>query len=171
MATLHSWADDERFRYYSGQVTYQKSIDLPPEIRTAGSVLLDFGEGTPVDPPQPLPQFNMRAYLESPVREAAQVFINDHFAGIVWHPPYKLTVTNLFKPGKNEFRIIVGNTAMNEMAGRPLPDYHKLNERYGERFTPQDMDKVQPQPSGILGGVRLIITAWDRDSARRSHPK
>jgi hypothetical protein len=156
MPKLHSWSDEDPLRYYSGSVTYQKSIDLPPEI--SASVILDLGEGTPIDLPQPLPQFNMRAYLEPPVREAAQVFINDHFAGFVWHPPYKLDVTNLLRPGYNDFRIIVANTAMNEMAGRPLPDYHLLNDRYGERFIPQDMDKITALPSGILGGLRLIIT-------------
>jgi hypothetical protein len=158
MPKLHSWSDEDPLRYYSGSVTYQKSIDLPPEISASASVILDLGEGTPIDLPQPLPQFNMRAYLEPPVREAAQVFINDHFAGFVWHPPYKLDVTNLLRPGYNDFRIIVANTAMNEMAGRPLPDYHLLNDRYGERFIPQDMDKITALPSGILGGLRLIIT-------------
>jgi hypothetical protein len=157
MATLHSWSDEERLRYYSGSVTYKKSVELPLETSDAASIILDFGDGAPVDLPQPLPQFNMRAYLESPVREAAQVFINDQFGGFVWRPPYKLDVTNLLKPGKNDFRIVVANTAINEMAGRPLPDYRALNDHYGERFIPQDMDKVKPQPSGILGGIRLII--------------
>jgi alpha-L-rhamnosidase len=158
MATLHSWSDDERFRYYSGQATYQKSIDLP-EFHPVYSIILDFGEGVPVDPPQPLPEFDMRAYLDPPVREAAQVFINDQFVGLVWHPPYKLDVTNVLKTGKNDFRIVVGNTAINEMAGRALPEYRLLNDRYGERFIPQDMDKVRSEPSGILGKLCLTITS------------
>jgi O-methyltransferase involved in polyketide biosynthesis len=54
---------------------------------------------------------------------------------------------------------VVGNTAMNVLASRALPDYRLLNDRYGERFVRQDMDKVQVLPSGILGGVRLILTA------------
>jgi len=32
-----------------------------------------------------------------------------------------------------------------------------LNQRYGERFTPQDMGNLQPLPSGILGGLRLDL--------------
>jgi glycosyl hydrolase family 106( putative alpha-L-rhamnosidase) len=43
--------------------------------------------------------------------------------------------------------------------GSPLPDYRLLNDRYGERFVRQDMDKVQVLPSGILGGLRLTLTA------------
>ena len=29
MATLHSWSEEESFKYYSGQVIYEKAIDLP----------------------------------------------------------------------------------------------------------------------------------------------
>jgi hypothetical protein len=65
-------------------------------------------------------------------------------------------VTRLLKPGENHFRIVVGNTAMNYMAGHKLPDYRLLNLRYGVRFEPQDMDKVQALPSGLLGNLQLV---------------
>ncbi len=42
------------------------------------------------------------------------------------------------------------------MALPAAPDYRLLNLRYGEKFTPQDMDHLAPLPSGILGTVRLI---------------
>ena len=96
-----------------------------------------------------------RAWIDSPVREAAVVYINDKRAGAVWAPPYDLDVTSLLVPGVNRFRIVVGNTAINHMAGRPLPSYRLLNLRYGERFTPQDMSDLQPLPSGLLGPIRL----------------
>jgi hypothetical protein len=155
MDTLHSWSDDERFKYYSGQVMYEKVVDLA----AAGdnSLLLDFGEGTPVARPDPLPNFNMRAYLEGPVREAAEVFVNGQRAGVVWHPPYVIDVSSLLKPGRNDLRIIVGNTAINSLAGTTLPDYRLLNDRYGERFVPQGMENLQPLPSGLLSGLRLRV--------------
>jgi len=62
----------------------------------------------------------------------------------------------LLKRGENHLKIVVGNTAINYLAGRRLPDYKLLNLRYGERFQPQDMDKVQPVASGLTGPVRLI---------------
>ena len=34
--------------------------------------------------------------------------------------------------------------------------YRLLNLRYGEKFTPQDMNHLEPLPSGILGPLRLI---------------
>jgi hypothetical protein len=157
MATLHSWSDEEPYKYYSGQVTYEKTIEFSPDANSSSSLILDFGEGTPVARPDPLPEFNMRAYLESPVREAAEVYVNGHRAGVVWHPPYTIDLTSLLTPGKNELRIVVGNTAINSLAGRALPDYRLLNDRYGERFVPQDMEHLQPLPSGILGGLRLRV--------------
>jgi hypothetical protein len=42
------------------------------------------------------------------------------------------------------------------MAGRALPDYKLLNLRYGARFDPQDMDKVQAVPAGLVGPIRLV---------------
>jgi hypothetical protein len=53
-------------------------------------------------------------------------------------------------------RIEVANTAMNFLAGHALPDYRLLNLRYGERFQVQDLQKIRPLPSGLLGPVRLI---------------
>jgi hypothetical protein len=55
-----------------------------------------------------------------------------------------------------EETVVVANTAINYLAGRRLPDYKLLNLRYGERFQPQDMDNLQPIPSGLLGTIRLI---------------
>jgi hypothetical protein len=156
MATLHSWSDDDAFKYYSGEVTYEKTVELPDRL-SRSSLLLDFGDGTPVPKPDPLPEFNMRAYLESPVREAAEIYVNGQRAGVVWHPPYTLDLTSLLKPGKNELRIVVGNTAINALAGRALPDYRLLNDRYGERFVPQDVDHLEPLPSGILNGLWLTV--------------
>jgi hypothetical protein len=98
----------------------------------------------------------MQAWLESPVREAAVVYVNGRRAGSVWCPPYAVQVTGLLKPGVNQLRIEVANLAVNHMAGRRLPDYRLLHLRYGVRFEPQDMDKIQAEPSGLLGPVRLV---------------
>jgi hypothetical protein len=118
-------------------------------------VLLSFGEGTPVDPPQGRTQ-GYRALLEAPVREAAAIILNGQAAGSVWHPPYELDITSSLKPGLNTIRIVVGNLAVNAMSGEKQPDYRLLNLRYTERFTPQDMDQIKPLPSGILGPVTLV---------------
>jgi hypothetical protein len=154
---LHSWTDDEETRFYSGKATYEKNFAvasklLNPNVR----VYLDFGPGTVVERPQ-TGRLRMRAWLEGPIREAAQVFVNDHLAGSIWKPPYQLEISGLLRPGANQLKIIVGNLAINALAGQSPPDYRLLNSRYGERFVPQDMQNLQPLDSGLLAPPRLII--------------
>jgi hypothetical protein len=161
MPRLISWADteDDTLKYYSGLVTYEKEVDLSANMARGKSLVLSFGDGTPVPLPDPLPQFNMRAYLESPVREAAEIYVNGKRAGVVWRPPYSMDLTPYLQAGKNNLRIVVGNTAINSLAGRTLPDYRLLRDRYGNLFTPQGLDNLQPLPSGILGPLQLVVTA------------
>ena len=157
MHALTSWADEPGLRAYSGRATYRKTIDIPAgDARPGHTVAIDFGEGTPVPFPTFPQEFNMRAYLDSPVREAAEVYVNDQLAGYVWHPPFRVDLTPYVKPGKNEIRAVVGNTAINELAGTTLPNYRLLYARYGKEFEPQGMRDLQPLPSGMLGHVTLI---------------
>ncbi len=151
---LSSWTDDEATRHFSGVVVYEKDVTVTQSmIQNSGSLRLDFGEGKPI-PSQAL-RSGMQAWYEGPIREAAVVYVNDKRAGSLWCPPYSLEIKDLLRPGTNKLRILVANTAVNYMAGHSLPDYRLLNLRYGERFQPQDMDKIQPIPSGLLGPIRL----------------
>ena len=157
---LKSWTERDALRFYSGTATYEKTVEIPTNVLLPGSsISLDFGSGTAVRVPNPLPRFNMRAYLESPVREAAQVFVNDRFAGYVWHPPFRVEIGAFLSAGPNKLRIVVGNTAINELAGLALPDYRLLYSRYGVEFIPQDMDHLKPLASGILGPITLVERA------------
>jgi hypothetical protein len=85
------------------------------------------------------------------------VYVNGVSAGFVWHPPYSLDVTKLLKPGENTLKIVVGNTAINSLAGQALPTYRLLNQRHGERFIPQGMANLEPVFSGMLGDVQLKL--------------
>jgi len=155
MQELTSWTDNDVTRYFSGVATYEKDIELTADVlRDNASLRIDFGPGSAM-PIQAL-RNGMRAWHEAPIREAAVVYVNDKRAGALWCPPYSINVTGMLRPGANKIRVTVANTAMNYMAGHSLPDYRLLNLRYGERFQPQDMDKVQPLPSGLLGPIRLI---------------
>jgi hypothetical protein len=160
MSNLSSWTETPLLPNYSGVAAYRKTIEVSEvEARSRHSVQLDFGQGTPVQIPDPLPLFNMRAYLESPVREAAQVFVNDRLAGYVWHPPFRVEIGPFLMPGKNDLRIVVGNTAINELAGESPATYRLLHDRYGVEFIPQDMQGLEPLPSGLRGPITLITSA------------
>jgi len=163
MPVLRSWSDDPALKYYSGEASYFRTFDLSAEDLLSGtSGVLDFGQGRPLEEPNPLPRFSMKAYFEGPIREAAEVYVNGKCAGFVWRPPYTVEVTRFLTVGTNRLRIIVANTPINSMAGHALPTYRLLNERYGERFTPQDMENLQALPSGILQGLRLNLERQPR---------
>ncbi len=173
--TLSDWTADPATRFYSGVAVYQRDFMLkePP----AGSAYLEVTGGTPLAAPRlaapadptarlpgsPLPNPlitgtgpGMRAWYDPPIREAAVVFINGHRAGALWHPPYKLEVGAWLTPGRNHVEIRVYNTALNAWAALPPRDYKPLIAKYGDRFQMQDLNKVQPVPSGLLGGIHLI---------------
>jgi hypothetical protein len=97
----------------------------------------------------------MHAFYDPPVREAALVFINGQAAGALWHPPYRVEVGRLLKPGMNHIEIHVYNTALNAWAALPPHDYGPLIAKYGDRFQMQDLNQVAALPSGLLGNVRL----------------
>jgi hypothetical protein len=157
MSQLKSWTDDDGARFYSGKATYEKSVDIPQAmLRTGHPLYMNFGEGEPVTTAERRSGSGMRAMFESPVREAAEVYVNGKLAGTVWHPPYELNVTSLLHAGGNSIRVVVANLALNELAKGPLPDYTALKARYGDRFQPQDLQNLQPVPAGLLGPVRII---------------
>jgi hypothetical protein len=158
MPVLRSWSDDPALKYYSGEANYLRTFDLSAQdLHSGTSGVLDFGPGTPLEEPNPPPRFSMKAYFEGPIREAAEVYVNGKHAGFVWHPPYTVDVTRFLTVGTNRLRILVANTPINSMAGHALPTYRLLNERYGERFAPQDMVNLQALPSGILEGLKLNL--------------
>jgi hypothetical protein len=116
MPQLRSWDADEDSRYFSGQATYSKTITIPESfLKPEFELALDFGEGTAVGAEARRPANGMRAMLESPVREAAQVFINGKAAGVVWKAPYEVEITGMLKSGDNAIRVVVANLAPRKM--------------------------------------------------------
>ncbi len=165
MQTLHSWSDDQPTLYYSGTVTYTRIVEIPEAVAHAGAAILDFGVGAPVQRTK-LNLPGMRTWLDAPLRDAAIVYVNGTRAGSVWHPPFTLDIGQFLHTGPNELKIVVANTAINELAGRAPKDYRLLWLRYGQRFTPQDMDHLVPLPSGILGPLRIAPAGNSGEEAR-----
>ena len=173
----HDWTQYPATRNYSGEVVYERDAPMRSGIKTSHSRLfLEVTGGTalpgapntgpeehltrgPDGLPNPLITGTgpgMHAYFDPPIREAALVFINGRPAGALWHPPYRLDLTKLLKPGTNHIEIRVYNTALNAWSALPPRDYKPLIEKYGDRFQMQDLDKVKPIPSGILGTIKLV---------------
>jgi hypothetical protein len=148
METLQPWPD----KFYSGTATYEKTVRLEA---VTPRLYLDFGEGTPMEPTGRRSN-GFAALLDPPVREAAVVYVNSKRAGSVWCPPYQVQIGPLLHRGENQIRIVVANLAINELANQPLPDYRPLIAKYGDRFQDQDLNNLQPLPSGLLGAIRLV---------------
>jgi len=154
-ATLHSLTDDSATRNFSGVAIYEKTLNISGEwLKPGVAPTLTLGEGRAA---ARTPGMGYQAQYEGPVREAAVVFVNGKRAGSAWCPPYEVDLTGLLHAGENKLEIRVGNLAVNFMAGQKRPDYSALNQRYGERFQAQDIDKIQPVTAGLLGPVQLVV--------------
>jgi hypothetical protein len=171
--TPSDWTADPATRHYSGEAVYSR--DFAVDAPSASSVFLEVEGGkallgAPNSPPEhpvlganglpnPLitrPGPGMHAYFEPPIREAALVTINGQTAGALWHPPYRLDISKLLKAGQNHIEIHVYNTALNAWSAQAPHDYKPLIAKYGDRFQMQDLDKVMPISSGLLGQVHLV---------------
>jgi hypothetical protein len=158
--TLASWTTLTNEINFSGVATYEKTITVAPELLKDGlSASFDFGQGTPAQDRGRRQGYH--ADLDAPVREAAVLYLNDQRVGSVWCPPYSVDVTGRLKSGENKIRIEVANLAVNYMASIKLPnyDYEGITRQFGNRFQPQNLNLIQPLPSGLLGPVRLVAAA------------
>ena len=152
-----SWDADEDTRFFSGVATYDASFMLNAVPR-GSTVTLEFGPGKALEPADKGLDADL---LDAPIRDAAVVTINGQRAGRCGVRPFWLDISAFVRPGTNTVSIRVGNTALNHMAGRPLPDYRLLNLRYGERFQAQGMELIRPLPSGLVGPVAPEVTRLD----------
>jgi hypothetical protein len=134
---LASWSEsaDPGVKYYSGTVTYHKTLDVPAAwTQPGGQLILDLGD----------------------VRELAEA-VNGHPLGITWHAPFRVDVIAALRPGKNELVVKVTNLWVNRLNGDQQPGATKIT------FTTMNTYKADAPllPSGLLGPVTIkrILTA------------
>ena len=149
------WTDSPATQFYSGEVRYTTRFRLEA-LHKGEHVELHFAPGTALPNTQPPGKAGMRAWLDPPIREAAEVYVNGEHVGDLWHPPYTMDFTKAAHAGENTLELRVFNTAINELAGQPPRDYTALKAKYGDRFQMQDMENLQPVPSGIRGAVEVL---------------
>jgi len=174
--TPTDWIADPATIHYSGEGVYARDFTLDAVPATPVYLEVEGGKplpGAPNSPPEhavlganglpnPLitrPGSGMHAYFDPPIREAALVTVNGKPAGALWHPPYRLDISRLLKSGQNHIEIHVYNTALNAWSALPPHDYKPLIAKYGDRFQMQDLNRVEPISSGLLGQVHLVTQA------------
>lgn len=149
---------DPEVKYFSGTATYAATFEAPPGKHP---LQLDLGR----------------------VHDLARVSINGRDLGVLWHPPFRIDVTDAVKPGTNRIEIAVTNTWHNRLVGdeQHPPDFEWGGDRAEKgralKGYPDWFLKNQPRPqqgrkcfvvwyyhrkdtpllpSGLLGPVRLV---------------
>lgn len=138
---LDSWTEwghlpeDQRaaLRAFSGTARYRIAFDMPDP--KADGWILDLGE----------------------IRHSARVRLNGRNLGTVFSIPYRLSLDEGLREGRNEMEIEVTNLMANriaEMDRRNVPwkNFFFVNIHY-KAF---DAGEWEPLPSGLLGPVRLL---------------
>lgn len=120
-------------KYFSGTATYAKTFDWKPAVLTGKptpEIWIDLGE----------------------VQVMAQVTLNGHELGTLWEPPFRVNITGIVKPGRNDLEVRVANLWPNRMIGdAALPAAERFTWSSYEPFT-----KDSPLPtSGLIGPVTL----------------
>jgi hypothetical protein len=124
---------DPRTRYFSGTVTYAKTIAAAPDwLSGTGRVWLDLGS----------------------VKNLARVSINGKPLGIVWKEPFRIDATLALKPGDNAVAIDVTDLWENRLIGDLQPG---VTEKCAFA-APQPAYRPESPlvPSGLLGPVRVL---------------
>jgi hypothetical protein len=153
---LISWTDVPGKENFSGEAIYARSVTISHAQVAGAHIFLDFGPGAAITDKRRPDAAGTLALLDPPIREAAMVFINGQKVGSLWHPPYRIDISKFVHGGVNKIEVHVYNTAINLLAGQPPRDYRALRAKYGHRFDPQDMDHLQPIPSGLFGTIQLV---------------
>ncbi|MDZ7722222.1 MAG: hypothetical protein U5R06_05185 [candidate division KSB1 bacterium] len=97
------------------------------------------------------------------MRESAEIYVNDEYAGTLWCLPFELSVGKYIQKGINTLEIRVTNLSANRI--RDL-DRRGVNWKrfYDINFVDQNYEEFDASdwpvaPSGLLGPVRLIPVA------------
>ncbi|MGP4014878.1 glycosyl hydrolase [Saccharopolyspora sp. 5N708] len=88
------------------------------------------------------------------VRETARVRLNGRDLGTAWAIPFRLPVNGAVEPGENVLQIEVTNLAANRV--RALARRGELPNPAYMRWRTTPPQEWDPQPSGLLGPVRLV---------------
>jgi hypothetical protein len=138
---LISWTDhpDEGVKYFSGTASYQNNFDITSESLQKDSVInINLGD----------------------VLDVAKIFINGVPAGTLWTPPYKISIKNYLKPGKNSLEIQITNMWINRLTGdmnsTDGKKYCQTNIPYIQKDrTPTSDETFHIQRAGLIGPVLI----------------
>jgi hypothetical protein len=132
-SNLVSWTarPESGVRFYSGTASYKTTFALTNGFPSASSFALDLGD----------------------LRELADVKLNGKSCGITWSPPFRVDISRVLRPGKNELEIQVVNFWPNRLIGdAALPPQSRITRTNIRKLTPE----TPLMPSGLFGPVMIL---------------
>jgi hypothetical protein len=86
----------------------------------------------------------------------AAVRLNGKELGVLWKPPFRVVISSVAKPGKNELEVKVANLWVNRMIGDEQLAEDSARATAGELTEwPDWLQKGMPSPAG-----RYTFTTW-----------
>jgi len=138
--TLIDWLDhtDPAVRDYSGKATYTTTFELSAD-QAASPIAIELGEVRGVG--------------------IAKVKLNGSDLGIAWRPPFRVALGRSAKAGANTLEVTAINSWCNRvMADDKLPKSQRVTQT-NIRVEKQGRFKWKPEPSGLIGPVRIVRAA------------
>jgi hypothetical protein len=125
--------NNSKVNYFAGTATYQKTINLEPEVLKKGQkIMLDLGE----------------------LNDITEVKVNGKNLGVLWYPPYSADITEALMKGENKLEIAVTNNWANRLIGdEQEPSDFEWGKDRGEKMGramlayPDWFIKNEPRPS------------------------
>nr|WP_269449835.1 glycosyl hydrolase [Auraticoccus cholistanensis] len=156
----HRWEDEPGRADFSGRATYRTELVVDEEELSTGRLLLDLGGCSAREHDPDAASHSYRADVTTPVGEVAEVWVGEHRAAVLWAPPYRVDVTGLVRPGANELRLVVANTAANALTTEPAIEelVRSSRVRYGHRFAMQELERAGVGlASGLLAVPEVVV--------------
>lgn len=122
---------DPGIKYFSGIARYRKSFGLPQGYAPGSPLRLDLGQ----------------------IGDVAEVQINGHEAGTVWHEFQQIDIGDLVTEGENTLEVRVANLWVNRLIGDAQPNANKV----AWTSTPVYLPDAPLRPAGLIGPVSLLV--------------
>lgn len=154
------WTDWPEYRSFAGGATYRRSFEVP-DSWVGRRVVLEFDVPRPIEPHRRDPGRRNTGYatfLDAPIKDAAEVYLNGTRIAAIFSPPYRVDLTEAIRWGENVLEVKVYNRLINAIAAGSRYDFSEVHRTYGKRFDViQDFDNVTAEPAGLEGAVRLVV--------------
>ncbi len=158
---LQPWTDFAELEDFSGQGVYRCVFTVPNALPDDATTKLQLHDSAPLPAQRYRPErrnFGFSVFIDSPVMDAAEVWLNGTLIGRLFAPPFELDLTPALRQGENQLEIKVTNRLVNQLAHTMLYDFSAVHQAYGKRMENlHDIDNLCTEPAGLKGHAWVNI--------------